>query len=190
MQKFSVVSSRYAQAVYHLAQSENQVEAVLEDFAKIATACKESEELRVFLKSPVINPALKKQAFSKAFEGKISSITLAFVEKLISIRREAILLDITHAYKAYYNEQNGIVSVEVTSAVKLDTATLEKVKSIVKQNAAYASVKQFNIIEKVNPAIIGGLIIKVDDKQIDESILTQINNMKNNFSKNPYIKAF
>ncbi len=190
MQRYSVVSSRYAQAVYHLAESQNQVEAVLNDFRQIAEACLESNELRVFLKSPVINPSLKKQAFTKAFEGKISEFTLTFVKKLISLRRESILFDITNAFQAFYNKQKGIVSIDVTSAVKLDAATIEKVKSIVKQNPAYASIQQFNVIEKVNPAIIGGLIIKVDDKQIDESVATQINNLKNNFSKNPYIKAY
>lgn len=190
MQRYSVVSSRYAQAVYHLAESQNQVEAVLNDFRQIATACNESNDLRVFLKSPVINPALKKQAFSKAFEGKISDITMAFVNKLMALRREAILFDITNAYIAFYNKQKGIVTIEVTSAVALDASAIEQIKNIVKQNAAYASTQSFQIVEKVNPAIIGGLIIKVDDKQIDESVATQINNLKNNFSKNPYIKAY
>src|SRR5688572_9159185 len=100
MAGYSVLSSRYAHSLLSLAEEKGVTEEVQADLAGLKKAYDESAELRSFLKSPVINIHTKKAAIEKAFGGKLSKLTLLFLEKLVDARREMYIAEIADSFLA------------------------------------------------------------------------------------------
>ena len=80
-------------------------------------------------------------------------------------------------------ELNNIITAEVTSAISLDKKQINNIVSLYNQKEE----SSFEIIEKVDPEIIGGFILRVGDRQIDTSISKEIRELKKAFNENPYI---
>ncbi len=190
MAGYSVLSSRYAHSLLSLAQEKGVTDAVHADLANIKNACYESEELRSFLKSPVINLHTKKAAIEKAFGGKVSPLTLLFFEKLVDARREMYIAEISDAFTAAYKKLKGIVTATVTTAAPMNEKIRAEVTNIIKNNKEFINASSIEIEERIDKNIIGGIIISVGDKQVDASFSRKIADYKMAFSQNYYVKEF
>jgi len=190
MAGYSVLSSRYAHSLLILAQEKGVTDAVQADLASIKKACDESEELRSFLKSPVINLHTKKAAIAKAFAGKLSELTLLFLEKLVDARREMHIAEIADSFTQAYKNVKGIVTATVTTASSMNEKIRAEVTNIIKNNKEFINASSIELEEKVDKNIIGGIIISVGDKQVDASFSRKIAEYKMAFSQNYYIKEF
>ena len=137
----------------------------------ISETCKNSRDLVLLLKSPIIKTDKKISILNETFGGKIGSISLSFLNLIAKRNRESYVPEIAiafiHAYKAF----KGIVSAEVISAVPLDDASR---KSITEFVARFSD--KVELTERVDEKIIGGFIVRVGDRQYDDSILNRINN--------------
>ena len=95
---------------------------------------------------------------------------------------------IADAFVRQYDNANKIVTAEVTSAVQLDQATLDKIVAQAKQTLdADSSVK---IVNKIDSSLIGGFVLRVGNQQIDTSIKSKLATLRKEFSKNEYIPKF
>ena len=101
---------------------------------------------------------------------------------IVSKGRENILGHIAEAFVQQYKIQKGIIVAELKSVIKLDDKLKAKVLDLVNP-----SKKQIEVVETIDESIIGGFIVRVDDKQVDASIATRISELKLEFSKNAYI---
>jgi len=137
------------------------------------------------LKSPVVKTDKKQEILTSIFGKKTSDLTKQFLMLISSRNREGIVGDIAFAFVNQYKVIKNIIVTEITSAVKLDDSQKKKILQLL--NADNTSVE---IVEKINPEIIGGFIVRVDDKQIDASISRKFDNLKQDFNKNPYIADF
>jgi F-type H+-transporting ATPase subunit delta len=99
---------------------------------------------------------------------------MSFVELITKNKRENMLVEIAAAFISLLKKQNGIVPVTVTSAVKLEKETL---KTLLDSIQKYVD-GDFEVTEEVDPSLIGGFVVRMDDKQIDASISSQLNRMK------------
>lgn len=190
MQGNTVLAVRYAQSLASLAQERGSIDTMYTDMQKIAEVYETQPEFRAFLRSPVINALTKQAMLEKAFNGKVSDVTLSFIKKLAYARREKFLGDIADAFIRYYKKLKGVLTVHVTSAVPLDDALRTKIITFVKSNSEYAASSAIELDEKVDKKIIGGVILRIDDKQIDSSFATRINEYRRAFEDNPYIKEY
>lgn len=190
MAGYSIVSSRYAESFIQLAKEQGQLEPVNEDMKQLLRAFRESDDLRAFLRSPVIAQHAKEATLKAVFEGKISKLSLLFILKLVDARREALLGDIAFAFIHLYKKIIGMLTVSVRSAVPLNDEIRNRVLAMVKQTPEYAAYPHMELEEKVEPGLIGGLIITVGDNQIDASFARQIRDYKKVFSENPYVVNF
>jgi F-type H+-transporting ATPase subunit delta len=163
------------------------MDAMYADMQKIAEVYSKEAEFRAFLRSPVINALTKQAVLEKAFAGKVSEITLSFIKKLVDARREKFLGDIADAFIRHYKKLKGILTVHVTSAVPLDDALRAKIMTLVKSNSEYAISSSIELDEKVDKNILGGIIVRIGDKQIDSSFATRINEYRRAFEDNPYV---
>jgi F-type H+-transporting ATPase subunit delta len=177
------VASRYAKSLMSLAIEQKQLDAVYADMNTISTTCANSRDLQLLLKSPIIKSDKKKSIIAKIFADKLNKISQAFVNIIITHRREDILFEIAQNFVEQYKRYNHITTAQVTSAVELDQAIIRKISAIVQKQSAG---KQVEIKQTVNPEIIGGIIVRVDDKQYDGSISRKLNELKKTFSKNTY----
>lgn len=174
----SKVASRYAKALLDLAIEQNAVDTVLANMQTLAVTVKESRDFELLLASPVVNASKKISIFNEIF-GSFEKISKLFIELITKKGREMHLGEIAEAYMAQVNTHKGITPITIVSAVQLDEATkntiIAKVKGIVSGELA--------ITEKVDPTIIGGFIVRMDDKQIDASVASKLGQLKQRLTK-------
>ncbi len=176
------LANRYAKALFDFAGERDQIEAVCKDLSNVRNILKENAELQVVLNSPVIAPSKKHVIFSNVFKGILSDTTFIFLDVIIRKKREPMLADICEEFQKYYNEFHKIKVVDVTSTHALSPELLEKIRNILADRTKYTiEINQF-----VNPDIIGGLLIKMDDFYFDASISSKINRLKQEFAHNIY----
>ncbi len=178
------VAYRYARSLMQLAIEQGQLAAVQEDMRLIAEVCEENRELIVVLRSPVIKGDKKDRILDRIFAGKIGQMTNSFMGIMVRKGREALLPQVAEAFDEIRKQHDGVVTCVVTSAVALDDAARKKVADLAAEKFPGKSIL---LSEKVDPALIGGVIIRIGDEQYDGSVSRQLNDLRRKFSENPYI---
>lgn len=180
------IAHRYAKSLIDLAREQKSLDLAFADMELILKACHESRDFSIMLKSPVINTDKKLAILKEIFVGKVTPISLDFFILLTKKKREKYIPEIAAAFVAQYKSDKGIKIAEVSTAVKLS----EEAKSKILEIVAGKTKTKVELVEKINPSLIGGFILRVDDNQIDTSISSQITLLKRDFSKNLYVKDF
>lgn len=182
----SLAGHRYAKSLIGLSIEKDELEDVYKDMLLISTTVEGSKDLDVLLKSPVVKTDKKQEILTAIFGKEASELTKQFLLLISSRKRESLIGDIATAFVSQYKVFKKIIVSEITSAVKLDDKQKKKILELLNTSES-SSVE---VIEKINPDIIGGFIVRVDDKQIDASISRKLDDLKQDFSKNPYIADF
>jgi len=168
---------RYAKAILDIAKVNNSVDAVNADMIAIAKAIKESAELKEFLQSPIVKGEIKFSSLNEIF-ASAQKETKGLFQLLLANKRFELLNDVALQFNALYDELNGIEVAKVTTAVpmtaELETKVLAKIASF--------SNKKITIENIVDPAIIGGFILRMGDKQYNASVANSLQNLKREFS--------
>ena len=169
---------RYAKALLELSQEQNKLDIVESNMLEIIKAGKETHDFQVFLNSPVIKADKKIDVLNQLFSN-FDSLSLSFIALITKNSRERLISEIAISFVAQIKEIRGIVPVSITSATPLDSKTkdviLTKINSSIK-----AKLEVEEIIDK---ALIGGFIVRMGDKQIDASVASQLNRMKQELTK-------
>jgi F-type H+-transporting ATPase subunit delta len=178
------LASRYAKSLLDLAVEQNSLEATLADMQLLDKICHISPEFAMMLRSPVIT-ADKKQAVIKAvWEGRVNVLTQAFVDLLITKGREASLPEIAPAFVAQYKQMKKIKTVKLTTAAVVnDTVKQNILAKIAKDLEGYT----VDITSTVDPELIGGFILEMEDKLFDASVRRHLNDVKAQFQDNSFI---
>jgi F-type H+-transporting ATPase subunit delta len=178
------VAYRYARSLMELAQEKGVLAGVQEDMRLVAETCFGSRELIVLLNSPVVKADKKDRILNQVFAGKIGQLTVSFMGILVRKGRERLLPDVAAAFSELYKIEKGIVVAQVGSAVPLSENARAQVRALAeKQHPG----KTIELVEKVDPSLIGGIIIRIGDEQYDGSVSRQLTDLRREFSKNPYI---
>ncbi|MFN7911971.1 MAG: ATP synthase F1 subunit delta [Bacteroidota bacterium] len=177
------VASRYAKSLIDLAIETKQLEEVRKDMQLIKSVCQSNGDFVNLLESPIVKTDKKMAIFKTIFEGKISATTQSFLNVIAVKKREGYIDDMANAFDDLYKQQLNITTVKVESAVKLDDASKQQLLNLVKIKVT----GQIELVEKVNPELIGGFIITINDTQIDQSVRTKLNQLRKNFSTNLYL---
>lgn len=179
------VASRYVKSLLGLAVEQNALDAVSRDMKMFDQLCDSNREFLVMLRSPIIKHERKRDILEKIFKGKVHNLTWAILDIITRKNREPLLPAIANDFHRAYNEYHGIGEASVTSAVAIDPALRAEVETIVRKLSRREKIE---LVEKVDPALIGGFVINVGDRRIDASVAGQLRSLKLNFSHNPYIK--
>jgi F-type H+-transporting ATPase subunit delta len=169
-----IVANRYAKSLMELAAETKQVEVVRADMKTIEHVCKENREFELFLNSPVIKTDKKISVMNELFKGKVSDLTLSFLNLITSKHRESIINQIAAAFDDQYKTNKNIFTAVVTSASGLDAATKQKVTDLIKSQMN----GEVELIEKIDASTIGGFILRIGDKQLDKTVARQLSNLK------------
>lgn len=178
----SRASARYAKALLGLAKDKNVTREVNEDMVLISDTIRNSEDLRLFLKSPVIRNAMKRNALLEVFKS-INGVTSGLFQVLIDNNRLDILPLVAENYKRLYNELNGVQVAKVTTAIPLTPALEAKIQQKVKELTG----NEARIENIIDESIIGGFILRVGDIQYNGSVKAQLNNLKRELQNNTYV---
>lgn len=180
------ITRRYAKAITELSIKKNSLESCYQDMLCIKKSCDNSRELRAFIKSPIIKTDKKQNILREIFLSKISKLSMEFINIITSKKRETMLLEIAEEAMGLYKKHNKIETVKVTTAEPIDEYLKKEITDFIQTKTN----KKVELEEQTNKRIIGGAIIRMEDKQLDISISKAINTLKQKFSKNLYIKDF
>lgn len=180
------LATRYAKSLLLLAVERGEVEQVFADMKLVSETCDHNKELQILLRSPIIKTDKKKSILREIFSAHIGKTSMAFIEIISNKRREYFLEHIADEFIIQYKENKHIATATVTSAFPLDASMKEKILALVRKG----SQQEVDLIEKIDEKLIGGFILRIGDEQIDSSIQRRLNDLKKNFSENPYVKEF
>lgn len=168
------IARRYAEAFFAIAQENNKIDAFQEELSLVVRTIADNPDLKTFMLHLLVPPAEKKSIASKLFTGKISDITMNFINLVIDKRRTAYFEAILQEYIVMADESRNILKAELVSAKPVtndDVAEIEK---------AFSSVtgKTVKLNLTVDPSLIGGVKVRVGDRVIDASVKKKLQLME------------
>ncbi len=172
--------------MFDFAGEKNQVEEVCGDLRLFSDTLKENRELQMLLRNPVVEPHQKHQIFESIFNGALRDTTYQFLDVLLRKKREPSLDTICEEFFKLYNTAHNIRPVTITTAQPLsDTLKSKIVAMLTEQTHATVALQ-----EVVDPEILGGFVIQMDDYYLDSSVLSKINKLRQEFSQNKFQVQF
>lgn len=168
------VASRYAKSLIDLANEQGNLDEVKKDMEQITAVLKASSELQAVLKNPIIKIDKKQSILKALFAGKIRPEILSFFEIMVRKGRSGLLYATTIEFVREYNQIRNIVHAEVTSATTLSPSNLEAIKAIIAEQINAEVI----LANKVDASLIGGVIVKVGDRQLDVSLSGKLNKLE------------
>jgi F-type H+-transporting ATPase subunit delta len=169
------VAGRYASALFELANESSKISDVEKDLVTFQGLLDESPDLVRLVRSPVIAADDQARAIAVIVDkAGISGLAANFLKLVSSNRRLFVIQDIIKAYRALAAKARGEISAEVTSAVPLSDEQVAALKETLKASMG----KDVALQSRVDPGLLGGLIVKVGSRMIDSSLRTKLQNIK------------
>lgn len=167
----STVAGRYATALFDLAAEENALEAVEADLDKLKDALRSSEDLSRLVNSPIYTRDQQSLGLDAVAERLGLGQTVRNLLKLMaSKRRIFVLRDLIETYGALMAEHRGEITAQVTAARQLSDMQVEKLRETLKSSLG----RDVKMDIAIDPALIGGMIVRVGSRMIDTSIRSQL----------------
>ncbi|MBO6836642.1 MAG: F0F1 ATP synthase subunit delta [Alphaproteobacteria bacterium] len=169
------IADRYAKALFDLADEGKQLDAVADDLRTLGALLDQSEDLQRLVRSPVISRADQGKAMAAVLDkAGCGELTRKFVGYVAANRRLSALKAISKAYLSELAARRGEITAEVSSAKTLSDAQIAAVEDALKK----AVGGKVAVSHKVDPSLIGGLIVKVGSRMIDTSVATKLQRLK------------
>ena len=179
------VANRYARGLLKFSEEENNTESIFCEAEKVIAFIKESRDFRNFLKTPIIDAKTKTLIISEILKD-FSKPLRQFCELLIRHKREQHLKITLEEFVKLRNLKKGIQMAFITIAKELP---LKEYDLIINQ-LADGEREKINLETIIDPKIIGGFVIRIGDKQIDQSISGKLRTLKKEFDDNLYRPKF
>ena len=164
----------YARSLLELAQEGKLADPIGKDLAGIAEVLRTNPTFAAFLKDPGIGREERTRVIDQVLKPKVSPLLANFLGVVHAHGRLGLLEQIASAYNDLLDEAAGKIEVDVTTAQRLSADELEQVR----QKVSGALKKDAIVHQYVDESIIGGLVLRVEDKLIDASVRSQLELMK------------
>jgi F-type H+-transporting ATPase subunit delta len=169
------MAGRYAAALFDLAKEEGQLPQVEADLAAFRALLDESDDLRRLIRSPVISAEEQAKALDAVLaKAGVSPLTANFFKLIAHNRRLFAAADMIRDFRALLARERGEVSADVASAHPLTPDQLTALRDALRVQIG----KDVQVNTRVDPSLLGGLVVKVGSKMIDSSLRTKLNNLK------------
>jgi len=180
------IAQRYAKALFDFALEQGIMEEVNRDMKAVSEIIRSNRDFRLMLNSPVIRIDKKLAVIREIFEKHFHRASLTYLQIITQKGREKYIPDIAQKFNDYYKEFKGIKTVWLKTAKKVDPKVKEKILQLLREETN----AQIELIEEVDEKLIGGFVLKFDDKQYDASLARQIQKLQRDFELNEYLKGF
>lgn len=170
----SHIALPYSRAFLNLAMEKGVLEETLADMKVIAQLCHENRDFRLFLKSPIVQEKKKKAVIKSVFGKTVTPLTFAFLNIIVRKKREGLLPEMVDEFIELYNEHKGILTTTLVTAAPVTEGIRKRAVEIMKKHTQ----KEIELKEEVKEELIGGFVLKWEDKQYDASVATQLGKLK------------
>ncbi|HAN18889.1 MAG: ATP synthase F1 subunit delta [Bacteroidetes bacterium GWC2_33_15] len=172
----SQINIRYAKAILLIAKEKGIQENIKNDAEFILSSVNSSDDFMLLLEHPAIKPSEKIKAFEALFKSNIDNLTISFLKLIIQNKREIYLKRILQNVIDIYKKDFGIKPVVITTAYTLNDEEITHLKSAIEKKLN----SPVELTDKVDDSIIGGMIIQIEDKELDVSVRNQLQKFKLN----------
>ncbi len=170
----SKIGVRYAKAFFELAKEKKSLAEAKKDIELIQLLSTKVTDFKLLVESPVINAMKKTEIFRALFKGQISEFSQSFIDLIVANKREFYLNDITRNFLDMVRKDQGIKSAFFSTAITADPELIAQVQKITEK---YFDTK-VELTTTVNPELLGGYILRVEDRQVDASVSSKLNKIK------------
>lgn len=170
----SAIAVRYAKAFFSTAKEKNLLAKLKPDIESVWSICNKSADFILLLESPVVKTSKKTELIKLIFSGKVNELTLKFLLLIADNKRENHIPDICRNFLELTRKHQNIKSAILTSASEVSAATTNKIEMLLGKELN-ATIE---LTTHVNPDIIGGMVLRLDDIQYDASVATQLKKIK------------
>jgi F-type H+-transporting ATPase subunit delta len=171
----SKITVRYAKALFGLVKEDNSLDVQKKDIELLYQCIREIPELQDVIQSPVMKASEKIRLFDLSFGDSFSPLTVTFIHLVLESRREEHLSGICRYFLDLIKAEQGIQAAELVTAAPLD----EKLRQSIIRLITRKFDSKVELHEKVDGSIIGGFILRVGDQQIDASLSSKLEKIKN-----------
>ena len=173
------VASRYAKSLIDLAEEQNSLEAIKADIESFVSVMHQNSQLQAVLRNPIVGIDKKTAILNQLFGSSFHKVIMAFFKIVVAKGRSEVLYATAKEFLSEYNRRKDIIHAVVTSAAPLSEDQKSKISALVIE-----STKAQVVLEtRIDPDLIGGFVLKVGDRQVDASISSSLNKLKNEFSQ-------
>jgi F-type H+-transporting ATPase subunit delta len=163
----------YARALFQVALEQGKLDELREQLAQFADAVSENHDLAVFFFSPYFSSTEKTAALGGLLDGADGAL-LNFLSLLIENHRMPVIFRIRQEYERLWEEENKTLPVQITSAIALDEQTTESLGKTIGERAG----RKVTLAARVDPDILGGIIIRVGNSILDASIRNRLEQLR------------
>jgi F-type H+-transporting ATPase subunit delta len=160
------VARVYARAILDLAEEQGAAEDLAEELLAVAGLAESNPELADFLASPLVGTETRRQAIERFFRGRASDLLVDALQVIAGKGRLGFLPAIAVSYRREHRERRGIADAQVTSAAPLSPALRERLTRAI----AARTGRTTQLVERVDPDLLGGLVVRIGDQKIDASV--------------------
>jgi len=175
----SEIGQRYAIALYELAEETKNTPSIEKDLIALKALLDKNKELNRTINSPTIKRNTYVSLFSKILiKMKANELTIKFINTIALNGRISLLDEIINSFLEKLENVRGNLYAEVLSTITLKDDTLKAVRLMIRQITKEKNDKKISLNTKIDPSILGGLIVRVGSTMIDSSIKTQLSRLK------------
>ena len=167
------IAQVYSRSLFEVAKEQGKLDVVREQLGQFADALDTDHDLQVFLFSPYFSTAEKEDGLHKVLEGADPAFE-NFLRLLIEKHRMPVLFRIRRQFDERWQEENRLLPVQITSAVKLDDETVEHIRDQI----AEQTDRTIELTADVNPDILGGIVLRVGNSILDASIKNRLETLR------------
>ncbi len=168
------VARVYSRAMHDLAITKGEADSLAEELGELAAYVERNDELGTFFASPLVDAGDRANSLDRLFRGKISDLLVDSLQIINRKGRLGLLGAIAETYRLRHQEHLGRVDVHVSTAVPLGPSLRERLVSVLLEHSG----RQPQLIEQIDPSLIGGIVLKIDDQKIDASVIHQIGRLR------------
>ena len=175
----NVVADRYAQALFEVGEETQTTSELYKELSELLEIFNENKDLYSFLKSPLISSEDKKNVIQNIFKDQLSVNMNNFLKIVIDKDRISTIQHIKRSYKSLLNDKNNILEGTAITVVKL---TEKEIKDL-ENNLSKRYNKNVTLNNIVDETILGGVLVKLGNEEIDGTVKTRLSKMKKNLSQ-------
>jgi F-type H+-transporting ATPase subunit delta len=172
------IAQVYARSLFEVAKEQDSLDTVREQLNEFTKAMDENRELQVFFFSPYFSTEEKKDGLKKTVDGA-EPIFMNFLEALVERHRMPAIFRIRARYEELWDEENQLLPVQVTSAIELDESIVKNIGDRIGQQTG----RKVELSSKVDPDILGGIVLRVGNSVLDASIRNRLNQLRRSVAR-------
>lgn len=181
--KYQLLSKRYAQALFDLAEEMKILDKVERDMHMIGKVMHENRELRHMMAHAVLDGYKKIKILDRLFQDRVQPLTMRFLRLITRKGREEHLVAICDAFEDIFKDHMNIMEVTLTTAYQAERPVIDAILA----KLSKITEKTLDVTEVVDESLIGGFRLDFEDYQYDDSVKVQLKRLGKEFSENLYI---